>query len=444
MKKRNVFVILVAALVLFGVMAAPAMAAYAAPPADGPPGLAKALAAQMKHNPQLLTTPGVVGTAVALEGDGLAVVKVFTERPGVVQVPLFLDDVPVVVQVTGELMALGAGAAAAGTAPLVTIISPVNGDYPSGALIHFEGTARDDANRDISARLIWTSNIAGPIGKGRSFDRVLSDGTHTITASATDRRSRTSTASVTITVVGGTPGQTKTTDKWTRPVPIGVSTGNYQDVSAGTIACRVVDAATNVYALSNTHVFAPRNISGSSEVGDIVTQPGLYDVPSHVYDPSLYLGQVTAYKPINGSIFATNDIDAAIALTDSNKLGTSTPTSLDGYGVPNKTTKAAALNMAVQKFGRTTLLTKGTITGINATMAVGYANNWYAWFSGQIIVQSTGAFVLPGDSGSLVVTDDASANPVGLLFAGNSNGTMAIVNPIDKVLNYFKVTIDGK
>jgi len=42
------------------------------------------------------------------------------------------------------------------------------------------------------------------------------------------------------------------------------------------------------------------------------------------------------------------------------------------------------------------------------------------------------------------VTDDASANPVGLLFAGNSSGTMAIVNPIDKVLNYFKVTIDGK
>lgn len=167
-------------------------------------------------------------------------------------------------------------------------------------------------------------------------------------------------------------------------------------------------------------------------------------MPSHVYDPSLRLGQVTAYKPINGSIFATNDIDAAIALTDSNTLGTSTPTSLGGYGVPNSVTKAAVLNMAVQKFGRTTLLTKGTVTGINATMAVGYADNWYALFSGQIIVETTSAFVLPGDSGSLVVTDDANANPVGLLFAGNSNGTMAIVNPIDKVLQYFGVTIDGR
>ena len=446
MKKRNVLVILsAAALVLFGVMAAPAMAAYAAPPAHGPPGLAKAVAAQMKHNPQLLTTPGVVGTAVALEGDGLAVVKVFTERPGVVRLPLFLDGVPVVVQVTGKLMALGAGAAAWwNSAPVVTISSPVNGaSYPSGASINFAGTARDREDGDISAKLVWNSNSPVYIGTGASIDSVLPDGTHTITASVTDKGGKTGRASVTI-IVGGTPGQTKTTDKWTRPVPIGVSTGNYQDVSAGTIACRVVDAANNVYALSNTHVFAPRNISGSSEVGDIVTQPGLYDAPGNAYNSGLDLGRVSAYKPINGSIFATNDIDAAIALTDSNKLGTSTPTSLGGYGVPNKTTKAAALNMAVQKFGRTTLLTKGTITGINATMAVGYANNWYAWFSGQIIVQSTGAFVLPGDSGSLVVTDDASANPVGLLFAGNSSGTMAIVNPIDKVLAYFKVTIDGK
>ena len=100
--------------------------------------------------------------------------------------------------------------------------------------------------------------------------------------------------------------------------------------------------------------------------------------------------------------------------------------------------------MSVKKFGRTTLLTRGTVTGINATMAVGYADDWYAWFSGQIIVETTGSFVQPGDSGSLVVTDDMYANPVGLLFAGNGDGTMAIVNPIDKVLTYFGVTIDGK
>lgn len=421
-----------------------AWVAQAAPPPDGPPGLAKAIAAQVRHNPKLLTTPGVVGTAVALGKDGAPVVKVFTEKAGVGRLPVFVDGVPVVVQVTGKLLALKVTAPSRNTAPVVTITSPVDGArYYSGDPILFAGTAIDKEDGNISSKLVWTSSIDGRLGTGTGFSLVLNDGTHTITATAADSKRKTGTDSVTV-IVGGTPGQPKTTDVWPRPVPIGVSTGNYQDVSAGTIACRVVDAAGNVYALSNTHVFAPNDITGSGEVGDIVTQPGLYDVPTHLYDPSLRLGQVAAYKPIDGSIFASNDIDAAIALTDRTLLGNGTPTALGGYGLPNKVTKAAALNMAVQKFGRTTLLTKGTVTGINATMAVGYADDWYAWFSGQIIVETPGQFEQPGDSGSLVVTDDAAANPVGLLFAGNADGTMAIVNPIGNVLEYFDVTIDGK
>jgi len=87
---------------------------------------------------------------------------------------------------------------------------------------------------------------------------------------------------------------------------------------------------------------------------------------------------------------------------------------------------------------------KERIADLDATTAVGYGDNWYAFFSGQIIVETSSAFVLPGDSGSLVVTDDGNANPVGLLFAGNAEGTMAIVNPIDSVLQYFHVAIDGK
>ena len=43
-----------------------------------------------------------------------------------------------------------------------------------------------------------------------------------------------------------------------------------------------------------------------------------------------------------------------------------------------------------------------------------------------------------------MVTDDDAANPVGLLFAGNADGTMAIANPIDSVLDHFGVVIDGK
>jgi len=417
-------------------------AAHAAPPPEGPPGLAKAIAAQMRHNPHLLTTPGVVGTAVGLGADGTAVVRVFTQKPGVGHLPAFLDGVPVAVQVTGKLVALKR---VRNSAPVVTVSSPADGThYDAGALITFTATAWDKQQGDLSSRLTWSSDGAAWPETGSGFTRTLAAGTHYITASVTDSGLLKGSDSVTITV-GEAPAQPKTTDIWPRPVPIGVSTGNYEDVSAGTIACRVVDAAGNVYALSNTHVFAPNDVDGQSELGDAVSQPGLYDVPSHVYDAtSMRLGAVSAYKPINGSIFAFNDIDAAIALTDRDSLSNATPVALGGYGVPNSVTKAAALNMAVQKFGRTTLLTKGTITGINATMAVGYADDWYAWFTGQIIVETPSVFEQAGDSGSLVVTDDVNANPVGLLFAGNAEGTMAIVNPIGSVLDYFDVAIDGR
>ena len=64
----------------------------------------------------------------------------------------------------------------------------------------------------------------------------------------------------------------------------------------------------------------------------------------------------------------------------------------------------------------------------------------------QIII-SDGTFSSGGDSGSLIVTDDGSANPVGLLFAGSPVDTIA--NPIDTVLTELgavaslTLTIDG-
>ena len=63
-----------------------------------------------------------------------------------------------------------------------------------------------------------------------------------------------------------------------------------------------------------------------------------------------------------------------------------------------------------------------------------------ARFVDQIAI-SPGDFSAGGDSGSLIVTNDASRNPVGLLFAGSSTRTLA--NRIDLVLNRFSVTVDG-
>ena len=98
--------------------------------------------------------------------------------------------------------------------------------------------------------------------------------------------------------------------------------------------------------------------------------------------------------------------------------------------------------LAVQKYGRTTGHTRGKVTGINAILDVNYRTG-RARFVDQIVVTGQG-FSAGGDSGSLIVTDGRGRKdrrPVGLLFAGSPNTTIA--NPIDLVLDRFGVTVDA-
>ena len=234
---------------------------------------------------------------------------------------------------------------------------------------------------------------------------------------------------------GKTSG-TSATGKFPRPVPIGVSTGNVGECSAGTISARVKDGPGNYYALSNNHVYALENTAPTSS--DVV-QPGLYDTRC-VFDASNVIGTLADFEPITFSRSANNVLDAAIALSSTANLGNSTPS--NGYGTPKSATVAASIGQKVQKYGRTTALTYGKVSGINATILVGY-DSGTARFINQIVVSGNkGGFIKAGDSGSLLVTDPA-ANPVGLLFAGDASGKTAIANPIDPVLSHFGVTIDG-
>ncbi|MEW6750723.1 MAG: hypothetical protein AB1505_07065 [Candidatus Latescibacterota bacterium] len=132
---------------------------------------------------------------------------------------------------------------------------------------------------------------------------------------------------------------------------------------------------------------------------------------------------------------------ALAALVTTETVGTSTPS--NGYGVPRTVTQEATLSLAVQKYGRTTSLTRGTVTGINATVNVGYSSGT-ARFVGQVVVQSRRAFLKAGDSGSLLVSDP-DRNPVGLLFAANQTGTYAVANSIGAVLaSLGGLTVDGQ
>jgi hypothetical protein len=233
-----------------------------------------------------------------------------------------------------------------------------------------------------------------------------------------------------------------------RPVPIGVSVG-HPNITAGTIAARVVDGNGNVFALSNNHVLANSN---NASIGDPALQPGPYDGGTSADS----IGTLAAFKTISfnysqcdGSPTNTNcnTIDAAIALTSTANLGTATLPLDNSYGVPKKTTATVALNQAVKKCGRTTGCTSGNVAEVSVTIDVCFkprgmffcASDGIARFVDQIGI-SPGTFSAGGDSGSLIV--NANSNPVGLLFAGSSTRTFA--NKIGYVLNEFKVNIDDR
>lgn len=224
--------------------------------------------------------------------------------------------------------------------------------------------------------------------------------------------------------------------KWfTRPVPIGVSTGNAKECSAGTIGARVKDSR-GVYALSNNHVYAREN---HAEPGEQILQPGLYDTQC-VFDSNNVIGTFFYDVPIDFDITASNTIDAAIAESSLAFLGNATPS--DGYGTPSASTVDAEVGLAVIKYGRTSGQTKGAVYLIHGTILVGYSSGT-ARFVEQIgVLGSRGAFIKAGDSGSLLVTSDGF-HPVGLLFAGDSSGKYAFANPIGLVLDAFHVSIDG-
>ena len=453
---------LIGIFISIGLLTGLAVSPASAQPRFDPPGLERAIEAQEQHTDALLDIQGVVGTAVGAGADGAAVVKIYTERPGVAGLPRSLDGVPVVVQVTGRIFAFhhqsdhcdgppgstlppGCSEELANNPPEVSITSPIDGDsFDSGTSISFAGTASDAEDGDNTASLIWVSSINGQIGSGGNFtNTTLSDGNHTITVSVTDSGGATGSNQITITV--GNVVDPKASFPW--PVPIGVSSGSERLVLSkgrlfcfvGTLGARVTDG-TNVYALSNNHVYA---LEGVGVLDDRILQPGRVDMTDQACGSlqeinDSVIGNLAAFVPIEFSRRASNEVDAALALTTAGLVDNETP--VDGYGTPMSAPIPAAIDLKVQKYGRTTGLTKGMITGINAVVIINY-DSGRARFVDQIVVEGTGSsFSAGGDSGSLIV-EDGTNKPVALLFAGNSSVTIG--NPIGKVLSQLADQLGG-
>jgi len=222
--------------------------------------------------------------------------------------------------------------------------------------------------------------------------------------------------------------------EYPRPVPLGISGGNINDVcSAGTLGSLVKKINRDkFFILSNNHVLARENEGVKKE---LIIQPGTLD-SGCVFKKSRKVAKLKKFIPIVFSMVANNEVDAAIAKIIDGKVMENGEI-LD-IGQVSTSPLDPQIGMAVKKAGRTTDLTFGNITTVSATVLISYSSGTARFVNQFIVVPDTGTFSQPGDSGSLIVTDEESCpSPVGLLFAGSATTTIA--NPIKTVYQKLKI-----
>jgi hypothetical protein len=438
MSRRKWFQVCVAAILM---ACLPAFSGGASAQGNSANAFERVKEVQERHTKKLMEQDGVVGTAVGLDEQGENALLILLDRPGVRGIPANLEGVPVRSIVTGTIYAL---AKPPSTKPKGKPSGKPSKTRPPAAPTELSAAAVSDT----AIRLCWrdkaNNETAYAIERwgGTEFSQIDTVGADTTTYDSTGLsasttyayRVRAYNAAGTSTYSNIASAQTCASEisPYPRPARIGTSTG-HPHITAGTIACRVIRNGS-VYALSNNHIYADENRAAT---GDSTLQPGPYDGGQNPRDA---IGTLADFQPIDFSRSASNQIDAAIALCPSRMLDKSTP---DGsYGTPSRATAAAWVGLAVKKHGRTTGLTFGQVSAVNATISVGYGSG-SARFVNQIAITAVTPEVFSdgGDSGSLVVTHDGN-NPVGLLFAGSSWATFA--NPIDLVLSTFGITVDGE
>lgn len=213
--------------------------------------------------------------------------------------------------------------------------------------------------------------------------------------------------------------------KRVRPVLCGYSVSPPFKNLTGTIGCLVTDGFST-FLLGNNHVFANRN---TLQLNTPILQPGLDDGGKTSQDVIALLSKFIPIK-FNGILKKeTNYVDSAIAkVLDKNKV----KADIAFLGKP-KGISSPSLDQTVAKCGRTTELTLGKVTAINATYTIGYGFK-SALFKNQII---TTGMAESGDSGSVLL--DNKKYVLGLL-AGTS-AIITIYNNIHDVLNLLNVQI---
>lgn len=215
------------------------------------------------------------------------------------------------------------------------------------------------------------------------------------------------------------------------PLVGGISIGPCRSIGGfvytGTLGAIVRDNATgNPMALSNFHVMC---VDSGWSVGDAMAQPSRVDTGTC---PADTIGTL-ARASLGGQV------DCAVCTVS----GRGTSCEIENIGSITGTA-TCTLGMSVRKRGRTTGLTHGTVDSISLTVAIDYGPSIGTMtLTNQIGINvdtaESSVFGQKGDSGSVVVDDNRRV--VGLYFAGTSDGSFGVANPIDAVLTALNVSM---
>ncbi|SDD30388.1 chymotrypsin family serine protease [Auraticoccus monumenti] len=203
------------------------------------------------------------------------------------------------------------------------------------------------------------------------------------------------------------------------------SPGNY--VFSGTLGAMVRDRASGAtMALTNFHVAC---VDTTWSVGDVMVQPSRADDDAND-DPFGTLARAQL----------TDTVDGAVVRLDAGQAWDATVTGIGA--VAGRAT--ATVGMAVQKRGRTTEHTFGSVVSTDFTLQVDYGNGiGVRTFRHQLRIAPdttrSPRFSDRGDSGSVVM--DTARNVVGLLFAGSRDGSFTFANPIQMALDALGVDL---
>jgi hypothetical protein len=233
-----------------------------------------------------------------------------------------------------------------------------------------------------------------------------------------------------------------------RPMPAGVSIGpspteQITKPETGTLGCYVQCKGVR-YLLSNNHVLAQCNELPKDA---LILQPGNEDkgrAPDHV------VARLSAFWEMGfGAKGGRNKVDAAVAELDAEvKID---PRVLRNGGLEKLGGNIVTpyMELRVQKSGRTTGHTTGTIKAVKVDIWMSYENirsfpptNAELTEQFRVLGDNERPFSTDGDSGSLVTTIEGN-HPVGLLVGSDKAAARTTCTPIATVLEYTGKLLDG-